>query len=462
MKILYHSAAPWIPSGYGRVTQELVPRLQKLGYDIAIQPVGSIKKKPVKWHGEIWENGEWKTPIELEEPITIYSADSKFGLNEVKNSFEDSNADILFTHFDTWIDPANEVIPDLDIPYASYVIVDHYPVPNKVVKQVNSAYETISMSKFAKDALEKKGVLSTYIPHGVNHKAYKPLKDDDLIPSAIEVGTTSGTGIREVNLDNTFVFGMVAANMGDRKNIPNHMEAYKMFLDWIDDPDDVIMYIHTNINVENGYDLYEIQQELDIPDDKLIWGHPQDYGEIGDETLNRWYNAFDVLINCTYGESWGLTVTEAMSTGTPVIGSYYSTMPEQLGVEDLPILDNPLKIEGVQKARFEETDVSWKESLGSQDLHNWSMAAPGNVYEAPHGVLVQPSVPVWRSRVSSKLYVVHPHDIFQAMVYYYQNQDLINEHGEKSRDHVLNNYTWDEHIVPKFDEVFSRMEKILI
>lgn len=454
MKILWHSADPRLHTGYARVTREVVPRLQReYGYDIAIQCINSISQSPIKWHGEVLNAGEWDQ-IELEEPITIYNADSKFGLNEVEEHFEVSNSDLYFTLWDTWVEPAHKMIPEMDIPYVSYIIVDHYPVPNNVTKQVNSSYETIAMSKFAKHALEEEGTLSTYIPHGVNHESYKPIEDKKAIPNKIEVSTSDGHA--EVDLDNKFLIGMVAANMGDRKNLPNHMEAFKMLLNEVDNPDDLLMYIHTNLNTQKGYDLYEIQKKLGIPDEKLIWGHPEDYGEIGDILLNKWYNAFDIFVNCTYGESWGLTVTESMSAGTPVIASYYSSMPEQLGVED------PFNPDGdVKMADFSENDDISRSSKGDGGLHEWSISGPGNVYEAPHGLVIQPSVPVWRSRVSSKLYVVHPNDIYSGMLYYYKNQHLIKEHGKKAREHVKNNYTWEEHVVPKFDDVFSRIETIL-
>jgi glycosyltransferase involved in cell wall biosynthesis len=37
------------------------------------------------------------------------------------------------------------------------------------------------------------------------------------------------------------------------------------------------------------------------------------------EDLNRLYNACDVLVSTAYGEGWGLTTTEAMCAGTPVL-----------------------------------------------------------------------------------------------------------------------------------------------
>lgn len=440
MNILWWSAAPTHHTGYARCAREVVPRLQEdYGYKMGIQCLSCIRERPIPWHGEfVNSDGEYEYVRELDDPITIYHSNSKFGLNEFEDNFEMFNGDLLFTHYDTWIDPANQMIPNSNIPYSSYIIVDHEPTPKKVIDQVSGAYETISMSKYAQRQLDKEGIRSTYIPHGVETDLYKPISDP---PTAVEVGDMDTGDMRTLELDDvSMFFGMVATNHGDRKNIPNHMEAFKMFLDEIDNS--ALMYIHADQQAPEGYNLYQVQQQIGIPDENLIWGHPELYGQVGDETLNEWYNAMDVLINCSFGESWGLTITEAQSAQTPTIVTNHSSMPEQLGVESKDDLEV----------------VSYESGY---DLNQKIKNRTDAVKKAPHGVIVEPALPLWRERVSSKLYPVHPRSIFNAMRYYYDNPDEIETDGKQAREWVIDNYDWENEVVPKFDEVFSQLEMVL-
>lgn len=417
MKILYYSAAPWINTGYGRCTREMVPRLQKEGYDIEIQCLDSVRGSTLTWHGE-------EAPVELEEPITVHPASTRFGLGDIQDAFEKSDADLLFTHFDTWMDPANSIIPDLEIPYVSYVIVDHYPAPNKVVKQVQNAHGVAAMSKYAVAALEQKGIRSKYVPHGVDTSEYYPIeKSSDDYPN--KVITSSG----EKDLNNTFLFGMVAANYGNRKHIPGHMEAFKKFIKEVDD--EALLYLHTDQNAENGYNLYEVAQELSIPDKNIIWPNPDDYQNVGDGYLNKWYNAFDVFMNCSFGESWGLTITEAQATGTPCIVNNFSSMPEQLGHDP------------------SDDDIDAKYRIGD------SYGCRGGFTKLPHGLAVEPSVGMFKEKVSAKQFICHPRDIFRAMKYYYENRDQMEKDGEAAREHVVNSYEWDNHVIPELVNLFD-------
>lgn len=424
MRILYHSAAPWVPTGYGRCTKEIATRLHNGEHDVAVQCMNSLQKGEIMWHGED------ELDFELERPMKIYPTNSPFGLGDAPSHFKKHDADIHFTHFDTWMQRARNAIPQMGHDYASYIIVDHYPCPGVVIKQILNAEETICMSKYAKNALEEKGVMPTYIPHGVNTEAYRPLSGDEGVPDVVKVRDEHGS-VKDVDLDDTMLFGMVAANHGDRKRIPLHLEAFNKFLQEVDDS--ALMYLHTDPQSDKGFNFNNVVSEIGIPKQNLIWARPDDYGDVGDEWLNKWYNVFDCMMNCSQGESWGLTITEAMSAGTPVIATNFSSMPEQLGVES----DNvgyPSDREGVE----------W---IGDS-----------NVGVAPHGLLVQPNQPIWRERVSSKQYVVSPDDICRAMRFYYENQDVMEQHGEDAREHVVNNYDWDNAVLPAFETLFERLE----
>lgn len=408
----------------------MVPRLVNEGFDIGIQALGSVVKGRTKWHGDYWDGEEWTEPYEFEGGIPIFPTSSKlgsntFGLNNLEEHLEEFRADLHFTHFDTWMAPAREKIPNTEYPYASYVIVDHHPAPNAVVEQVMESQKTISMSKYAKAALEQKGVRSEYIPHGVHTDVYKPLPDEE-VPSEMKYEDEYGS-VGKMDLDERFVFGMVAANHGDRKNIPNQMEAFKMFLENVDE--DAILYIHTEQKSARGYDLYEIQKQIGIPDENIKWPSEKKYHGVGDGYMNKLYNSFDVYLNCSMGESWGLTVTEAQAAGTPTIVTNFSSMPEQLGIEP-------------------RGDVDWKAMRGDTPSFG----------RGEHGLVVEPTGQIYREKVSSKQYISDPQDIFAAMRYYYYNPEEVSQDGKDAREFVVENYDWENRVVPDFVDMFKSIE----
>lgn len=425
MRILYHSAAPWLHTGYATCTEEIAPRIHNGDHEVALQPLSAIESAPIWWHGD-------ELNYKMDERMKVYPAAGNFGLGGVADNFEDFEADLLFTHFDSWMEVARRNIPEMEIPYASYVIVDHDPAPDAVVEQVNNAQSVIAMSEYAEAKLQQKGVRPITIPHGVDTDIYTPLEGDDK-PRVIEVVDNMGNE-KVRNIDEITLFGMVAANHGDRKNIPNHLEAFKMFLENVDD--EAVMYIHTEQTARAGYDLHQVTQELQIPKENLIWAQGDDYGDVGNLYLNNWYNAFDVMLNVSMGESWGLTITEAQSAGTPCIVTNFSSMPEQLGV-------NP---------RNPDDDIDWVD----EDGYNGR-----TVGVAPHGLVVEPDAQHWREKVNSKQYLTNPDSIYQAMKYYYENEHLINQHGKDARQHVVDTYDWKRQVIPQFRELFNSIELTL-
>lgn len=416
MKILWHSAAPWVNSGYGRCTREIVSRLQNTEHEVGIKCLSSVSNGEVEWHGE-------DAPVDFEGSITVHGSEKPFGLGSVQEDFKKGDYDLYHTHFDTWMEVARKHIPEFGIPYSSYVIVDHYPVPDAVVDQVQNAEETFAMSKWAKEVLTEKGTYSKYVPHGVNTDEYHPIEEDSgELPKAIEV-VDEGGNHKQVSLEDNFIVGIVAANHADRKRIPEQMEAFERFRK--EEDEDAILYVHTEVNSNKGYNLEQVRKEIGIPQENLIWCPPERYRNIGDEELNKWYNCFDVMMNCSMGESWGLTITEAMSAGTPVIVNNFSSMPEQLGKEP----------------RVSE-NVDWMGEVGIAD----------------HGLLVSPTMGLYREKVSTKQYVCTPEDMAEALSVYHNDRDLMEEHGEKAREYVCNNYDWDEHVIPMWVEAFDELE----
>jgi glycosyltransferase involved in cell wall biosynthesis len=93
------------------------------------------------------------------------------------------------------------------------------------------------------------------------------------------------------------------------------------------------LYLHTNPVDPQGWDLQILMKQTDLVEGLDYMFPPKEMFEQGatKEYMNLVYNASDVFITTTSGEGWGLSITEAMATKTPVIATNYSSIPEIAG-----------------------------------------------------------------------------------------------------------------------------------
>ena len=103
--------------------------------------------------------------------------------------------------------------------------------------------------------------------------------------------------------------------------------------------------------------------------------------------LVQFYGAADILIAPSHHEGFGLTILEAMATGTPVITSNVSAMPEVAG--DSAVLIDPSSVDAITSAvQCLHKDNSYREHLVAAGLQrvqqfSWQITAErvAQVYE---------------------------------------------------------------------------------
>lgn len=131
-----------------------------------------------------------------------------------------------------------------------------------------------------------------------------------------------------IDLDTTFLV-MVAARNQMRKDIGRAMKAFDIFAQ--DVPNSKLFVLSQRIDV--GGDLVAQAKLLGCDLSRFIFTG-DDYNALSGydrDKLNSMYNSADVLISCAQGEGWGLTTSEAMAAGLPVIGPRNTTFIEMLG-----------------------------------------------------------------------------------------------------------------------------------
>jgi glycosyltransferase involved in cell wall biosynthesis len=103
-----------------------------------------------------------------------------------------------------------------------------------------------------------------------------------------------------------------------RKQPGDVILAFKTFVDGLPESQKskVALLMHTQVVDGNGTDLRAIWKTL-APDCKILFSE----SKLSTEELNAMYNVADVVVNIASNEGWGLSSTEAILAGTPVIVS---------------------------------------------------------------------------------------------------------------------------------------------
>ena len=223
----------------------------------------------------------------------------------------------------------NEVRKQCPIIYLQ--IWDNFPAPHFNKPFYESCDALLAISKQTKLINEivlgdkVKGKTIEYIPHGINENIFKPLPQDD--PQLLEVKNHL---FKDGEKD--FVLFFNSRNIR-RKQIPDTLLAFRYFLDKLpkEDAERCSFILHTSIVDDNGTDLGAVNEVLfkDYPNAIVFSPNKQPQ-----EVLNCLYNIADAQILLSSNEGWGLSLTEALLAGTPIIANVTGGMQDQMRFQD--------------------------------------------------------------------------------------------------------------------------------
>ena len=304
MRILWHSNAPWAPTGYGQQTALFAPRLRALGHDVAISAFYGLEGGILTWDG-----------------MRVFPTDdTKVGRRHLRTylGLHGPNA-LILTLMDVWVLGADAVN---GLPVASWTPVDHDPLPPRVYDYfARSGATSIAMSRFGEAKLAEAGIGPLYVPHGIDTAAFTPHAERDAVRELMHVPVDA------------FVIGMVANNQGDtppRKAFPQVFQAFAAFAR---KHDDAWLYLHCDLlGVNMGLNLVALAEVCGIPADRIAYTDPKLlHLGVKPDRLAAIYSTFDVLANPSYGEGFGIPIVEAQACGVPVIVTDHTAMPELCG-----------------------------------------------------------------------------------------------------------------------------------
>ena len=304
MRILWHSSAPWSPSGYGRQVALFAPRLARHA-ELALSAFHGLQGARIRWN-----------------ELDVYPAlGGTYGneciLGHAESFFGGLRDGLVLTLLDV---PALDAAIWSSLNVACWVPVDHDPAP-PVVRSffAQTAAIPIAMSRFGQERLS--GVDALYVPHGVDTAVFSPQ------PQA-EARARVGLPV------SAFVVGAVAMNKGypSRKSLPQIVEAFAAFR--ARHPE-AILYLHTDLGgaYQEGIDLAPLLYAFEL--DPEIVRFPDQYryqfDPFDEQYMADVYSSLDVLLNPAMGEGFGLPVLEAQACGVPAIVTDFTAMSEVCG-----------------------------------------------------------------------------------------------------------------------------------
>jgi glycosyltransferase involved in cell wall biosynthesis len=266
--------------------------------------------------------------------IIIYPTDGYGTIEFVRQilDIEKPDAIFLFTDPRYWVwlfQHERELRQQLPIVYLNIWDDLPYPLYNKSYYEscdalfaISKQTENINHVVLGEQAVDK---LIKYVPHGINEKQYYPLdkSSDDFKAFQKQV-------FGEKKYD--FVTFHNARNLR-RKSTSDLILAFKTFLDTLpkQQADRCALVMHTDAVDDNGTDLPKViemllgssQQNVFISNNK-----------VNTDTLNKYYNLADITALISSNEGWGLSLTESMMAGTPILANVTGGMQDQMRFED--------------------------------------------------------------------------------------------------------------------------------
>jgi len=310
IKVLVISDHPLSPSGVGTQTKYMIESCLQTNKFKFVCLGGAMKHQDYR-------------PVKVDpygEDFVIFPVDGYGTHDMVRSLLRTHKPDILWfmtdPRFFKWLwEIENEI--RATVPMVYYHVWDNYPYPqfNKVYYDSNDYVLTIS--KVTDDIVKvvSPNVKSFYLPHAVNDKIFKPLKEEEYKEFIIQT-------IPQV--EDKFVFFWSNRN-ARRKQSGTLIFWFKEFLDKVGH-DKSTLIMHTNPKDGHGQDLNAIIEELGLVNGEVIFST----SAVDQHILTQIYNVADCTINISDAEGFGLATLESLSCGTPIIVSMTGGLQEQV------------------------------------------------------------------------------------------------------------------------------------
>lgn len=279
-------------------------------------------------------SGDINTQIGIEDAEVVIQANNGYGNpDQIRSLIKELKIDGLFLITDPryfmWLfQIENEIRKEIPIAYLN--IWDDYPAPmyNRAFYESCDALfgiskQTVNINRLVLGEKANNKILK-YVPHGLDTNTFKPIDKD----TKEYKDFTKHFNVEE----DDFVVFYNSRNIR-RKQVPDTLLAFKYFKDQLPEEKQakVKFILHTEIVSDHGTDLMAVKNYIFGEDDKSILFSTS---KLSRDQLNYLYNLADVQILLTSNEGWGLSLTEAILSGTPIIANVTGGMQDQMRFVD--------------------------------------------------------------------------------------------------------------------------------
>jgi len=316
-------------TGFATVNSNIMRELNKTGkYDIDVIGINydGGPYDTERFPGRVWPA---ISALRQQGPYGDY-----FGRQVFLDAITSRDYDIIFVIQDSFIvesitEQYLQIARTKENKFASiyYYPFDCTPKPNWVMQGVAPWDFPVAYTEYAKNESRKViGPLAErhdVIYHGTNTKDFFPIMDPSVLKQVR----------KNIFQDNSerFIITNVNRNQG-RKDVARSFMVLRELRDrGYEEP---FLYMHMQ---ETDFGGSIIQQASSFglePGKDWSLPNPQQFSAHSGfpiQMLNEIYNASDCYLTTTLGEGWGLSITEAMSVGLPVVGPDNTSLKEILG-----------------------------------------------------------------------------------------------------------------------------------
>jgi glycosyltransferase involved in cell wall biosynthesis len=299
-----------------------------------VQMAGAIKHPDKGKRLDLSPSTDTEMGIE-DSSVMLYPVDGYGDSRILREVIQLEKPDAIFLITDpryfTWVfNMEHELRKTIPITYLN--IWDDYPAPmfNKPYYEacdllMGISKQTVNINKLVLKGHEKNKIFK-YIPHGKDHNKYFPIPETDTEYLEFKENVFKGK-------EPEFVVYFNSRNIR-RKQIPDTILAFRAFLDSLskEKAEKCFLVLKTEMITDAGTDLSKVREYLlgeNYLENCIILDN-----KFSEKQLNYLYNIADVQILLTSNEGWGLTITEAILSGTPIIANTTGGIQDQMRFVD--------------------------------------------------------------------------------------------------------------------------------
>jgi glycosyltransferase involved in cell wall biosynthesis len=219
----------------------------------------------------------------------------------------------------------SDEIRDRNVPLLYYHVWDCEPTPHYNRPYYESCDYIGCISKLTHNIIKDVGLghIAEYIPHAVDTNIFKPLSQEEVMKEKIRI-------LGENRKDSFVVF--YNSRNARRKMTSDVVRLFKQFADMVGDKEGekCFLLMHTDPHDPEGANLFAVCELLGLKPSQITFSREK----VQPELMNKLYNISDITIALSNNEGWGLSLTESLAAGVPIVCNYTGGMRDQVRDED--------------------------------------------------------------------------------------------------------------------------------